>query len=715
MNSPEAADSLAARAAELRAELNRHAYLYYVLDAPEIDDAEYDELMRELQELEAAHPELRTPDSPTQRVGGEPLERFAQVRHLEPMLSLANARNEEELFAWDARNRRLLEAAGLDADMKYVVEPKIDGLAVSLTYRDGVFAVGATRGNGVVGEDVTANLRTIGSLPLRLFDDDPPPVVEVRGEVYLPLSSFARLNEERARQGLATFANPRNAAAGSIRQLDPALAASRPLDLWCYGIGYREGLELGAHSEALAWLRARGFRVNPFIETVPSIHAAAAACRRWEERRAELDYDIDGAVVKVDAFRLQTALGAVAHDPRWAIAFKFAPTTATTRLLAIDVNVGRTGVLTPFAVLEPVRVGGVTVERATLHNEDDIRRKDLRPGDDVIVQRAGDVIPQVVGPVTGGEVEVEGRRVPRAEYRAGLPEWRMPAVCPSCGAHTVRETGEVAVRCPNRSCPAQIVESIKHFVSKDAMDIDGLGEEAVAALHAAGLIENVADLYDLSLGRLVNVPLFSRKAKGPNGEDIVVPSKTAENVLAALAASKQQPFARVLFALGMRHVGSVTAEALAAHFGDIDALQAAGAEELAAVPGVGSVVAEAVRQYLDDERNRQTLAALRAHGLCFVAERAADRGARPLDGATFVLTGRLATLTRGEAQTRIEALGGKVGSSVTRATTAVVAGEDPGSKLDKARALGLPVLDEAAFLDLLERARHGDQIALELD
>jgi len=707
------ATEAAARAAELRAQLNRHAYLYYVLDAPEIDDAEYDELMRELQGLEAAHPELRTPDSPTQRVGGEPLERFAQVRHLEPLLSLANARNEDELRAWDARNRRLLEAAGLDDDVHYVVEPKIDGLAISLTYRDGLFTVGATRGNGVVGEDVTANLRTIGSLPLRLFGEAPPPVVEVRGEVYLPLSSFARLNEERTAQGLPTFANPRNAAAGSIRQLDPALAASRPLDLWCYGVGYREGLELGAHGEALEWLRAQGFRVNPHIATVASIDAAAEACRRWEERRAELDYDIDGAVVKVDAYRLQAALGAVAHDPRWAIAFKFAPTTATTRLLEIAVNVGRTGVLTPFAVLEPVAVGGVTVERATLHNEDDIRRKDVRPGDDVIVQRAGDVIPQVVGPVTGGDVEVGGRRVARSEYRTGLPEWRMPVTCPSCGAEVVRETGEVAVRCPNRSCPAQIVESIKHFVSKGAMDIDGLGEEAVAALHAAGLIENVADLYGLSLGRLVDVPLFSRKAKGPNGEEIVVPGKIAENVLAALEASKQQPFARVLFALGMRHVGSVTAEALASHFGDIDALQAADAEALAAVPGIGPVVAEAVRQYLDDERNQQTLAALRAHGLRFAEEAATDAEARPLEGQTYVLTGRLETMTRGEAQARLEALGGRVGSSVTRATTAVVVGEDPGSKLEKARALGLAVLDEPAFLEMLETAGRQGQSALE--
>ncbi len=694
----------AKRAAELRELVEHHAYLYYVLDQPEISDAEYDALFRELQALEERFPELRTPDSPTQRVGGEPLEKFAQVRHLEPMLSLANARDEEELRAWDARNRRLLEGAGLDdVPWRYVVEPKIDGLAISLTYRDGLFTVGATRGNGVVGEDVTANLRTIRALPLRLRGADPPPVVEVRGEVYLPLSAFARLNEQRAAEGLPTFANPRNAAAGSIRQLDPAVAASRPLSLFCYGVGAVEGLTLEDHHSALEWLRTQGFRVNPDIAVVDTIDEVAAACARWQERRPELDYDIDGAVVKVDSFALQRALGTVAHDPRWAIAFKFPPSTAVTRLHAIDVSVGRTGVLTPFAVLEPVAVGGVTVERATLHNEDDIRRKDIRPGDDVIVQRAGDVIPQVVGPVTAGEVEEAGRRVARAVRHAALPEWRMPPRCPACGSSVVRETGEVAVRCPNRSCPAQIIESIKHFVSKDAMDIEGLGDEAVAALHEAGLVRDVADLYDLDLSKLVDVPLFSRKAKGPNGEDIVVPGKLAENVLAALEASKAQPFARVLYALGIRHVGAVTARALAEHFGSLDALQAASVDELAAVPGVGPVVAEAVRQYLDDDHNRRTLEDLRRHGLRFV-EQARDRAAQPLAGRTFVLTGRLDTLTRSAAQERIEALGGRVGSAVSRSTDYVVAGADPGSKLARARALGITVLDEADFLALLDEA-----------
>ncbi|NLE21819.1 MAG: NAD-dependent DNA ligase LigA [Actinobacteria bacterium] len=715
MNEAEAAS----RAAELRETINRHAHLYYVLDAPEIDDAAYDALYRELQALEEEYPHLRTPDSPTQRVGGAPLEGFTQVRHLEPMLSLANARNEEELLAWDQRNRRLLEAQGLGEErFRYVVEPKIDGLAISLTYRDGVFVVGATRGNGEVGEDVTANLRTIGSIPLRLLTREPPPVVEARGEVYLPLAAFRRLNEQRIAAGLPAFVNPRNSAAGSIRQLDPRLAAARPLDVWCYGIGYSEGLDLQDHTGALEWLRAAGFKVNPDIVTVEGIEQVAAAARSWEERRADLDYDIDGAVVKVDAFALQRALGSVAHDPRWAIAFKFAPSTMTTRLHSIEVNVGRTGVLTPFAVLEPVFVGGVTVERATLHNEDDIRRKDIRPGDDVIVQRAGDVIPQVVGPVTTGEVEdEEGRRVSREARHAALPEWSMPRTCPACGAETVRETGEVAVRCPNRSCPAQLIESIKHFVSKGAMDIEGIGDETVALLHQQGLIENVADLYGLErdhfvrveAGKVVALPGFGGKTrKGPDGGLELVEAKRADKVLAAIEQSKQRPFARVLFALGIRHVGGVTAQALVERYPSMDALLSARAEDLAEVPGIGPVVAEAVEQYLGAEHNRETIEKLRAAGVRLVEESPA-RAEGPLTGSTFVLTGKLPTLTRGQAQELIEAAGGRVSSSVSRATDYVVAGEDAGSKLDKASRLGVAVIDEAALLELIGDGGEGRQ------
>jgi DNA ligase (NAD+) len=677
---------------ELRRVVEHHAYQYYVLDQPEISDEEYDALFRELQATEDEYPELRTPDSPTQRVGGEPLKEFAEVRHLQPMLSLANARRADELIAWDGRNRRLLEADGLgDVPIRYVTEPKIDGLAISLIYRDGVFVLGATRGNGIVGEDVTANLRTIHAIPLRLrgYDDGEavPPVVEVRGEVYLPLAGFSRLNEQRAQAGLPTFANPRNAAAGSIRQLDPAVAASRPLSLWTYGIGYSEGLALETHWQALAWLRERGFRVHPDVELHEDIDSVIEACKRWGERRARLDFDIDGVVIKIDSFRLQDALGAVAHDPRWAIAFKFAPTTATTKLRAIEVSVGRTGVLTPYAVLDPVEVAGVIVKSATLHNEEDIHRKDIRPGDTVIVQRAGDVIPQVVGPLT--------------QERTGAEQvWHMPTHCPSCGARVVRDEGEVAVRCPNRSCPAQIVESIKHFVSKDAMDIEGLGEEAVTALHEAGVVTNVGDLYELNLSTLVNVPLFSRKAKGPNGEDIVVPNKMAENVLVSLEASKRQPFARVLYALGIRHVGSVTARALVEHFSSIDALQAASLEEIAQVPGVGLVIAQAVKDYLADESNQETLAKLRAHGLCLVEEMP-QRRQGTLSGKTFVLTGTLATLSRTVARQRIEDLGGRVVDSVSKKTDYLVVGADPGAKLAKAQQLDVTIIGEDEFLKLL--------------
>jgi DNA ligase (NAD+) len=702
---PVASDDVRRRAVELRREIEHHAHLYYVLDRPEIGDADYDALLHELQDIEADHPELRTPDSPTQRVGGQPLEKFTQWRHLQAMLSLANARNPDELLAWNARNRRLLEAHGLgEAPMSYVTEPKIDGLAISLVYRDGMFERGATRGNGVIGEDVTANLRTIHAVPLRLAGLDRgeavPVVIEVRGEVYLPLAAFEKLNETRAAAGKSTFANPRNSAAGSIRQLDPAVAAARPLDIWCYQIGYREGLEFESHWQSLEWLRSQGFRVNPGSARHETIEQVAVECAAWVDRRAEVDYDIDGVVVKVDEVALQRDLGEVAHDPRWAIAFKFAPTTAVTRLHSIEVNVGRTGVLTPFAVLEPVQVGGVTVERATLHNEDDIHRKDVRPGDDVIVQRAGDVIPQVVGPA----IREEKGEQSVAAHEARAP-WHMPERCPACDSKVVREEDEVAVRCPNRSCPAQLVEAVRHFVSRGAMDIDGVGDEAVWALHQAGLVANVADLYDLSLSRLADVPLFTRKAKGPD-EDIVVPNRFAETLLASIEASKAQPFARVLFALGIRHVGGVTAQLLVEHFASLDELERASEAEIADVPGIGPVVATTVEQYLVDPHNRETLAKLRAHGLRFVEE-APQRAAGSLSGKTFVLTGALDTLSRVEAGERIAALGGKVGSSVSSRTDYVVAGASPGSKLAKAQKAGVAIIDEQALLAMLGEDGQG--------
>lgn len=723
MTDPERA---AARAAELRELLRHHAYLYYVLDQPEIDDAEYDAFLGELEAIESGHPELRTPDSPTQRVGAAPLERFAQVRHLEPMLSLANSRSEEELLAWHQRNHRYLQGRGLDdVTLRYVVEPKIDGLAVSLVYRDGVLVTGATRGDGETGEDITANLRTIKSLPLRLQGEAPPSVVEIRGEVYLPLAAFARLNEARVAAGLSTFVNPRNAAAGSVRQLDPAVSASRPLDIWCYGVGFREGLELRGHAVALDWLRRRGFRVNPSIAVVDDIDAAMESCRVWEERRSSLDFDIDGAVVKVDSFELQAALGSVAHNPRWAIAFKFAPTTATTRLESIEVKVGRTGVLTPYAVLKPVFVGGVTVERATLHNVDDVHRKDLREGDDVVVQRAGDVIPQVVAPVLSGSAEEEdgeGQLADRAERHAGLTVWQMPSECPACGSHVVRETGQVAVRCPNKSCPAQLVESIKHFVSKAAMDVEGLGEETVELLYREGLLSKVADIYllrrehlvRLEDGKVVSLPGFGgRKVKGEQGEVVLTGTRRADKLIDAIGRSRERSFARVVYGLGIPHVGSVTAQALVEAFPSIEDLMSASAEELAGVPGIGEVVAEAVRQYLGEERDREAIERLRSAGVRLREDSIPGPGGK-LMGRTFVLTGKLPHLTRGEAQARIVAMGGRVTGSVSQATDYVVAGEDAGSKLAHAQRLGVPVLDEEGFLALLAGDAPDDQAERQL-
>jgi len=684
----------ARRAAQLRREIERHNYLYYALDQPELSDAEYDRLLDELKRLEGEHPDLRTPDSPTQRVGAEPLAAFAQVRHPQPMFSLANARDEEELADWRRRVEKLLLEDGIDPDSAaYVTEPKIDGLAVSLVYEGGRLARGATRGNGEVGEDVTANLRTIGAVPLtlRLAEGEAPPaVVEVRGEVYLSLKAFALLNEERAAAGEPAFANPRNAAAGSIRQLDPRVAAGRPLNIWCYQVGYTEGLELGSHSEALGWLREHGFRVNPLVERHESFEEVITACRAWEERRPELDYDIDGAVVKVDSYAMQEALGVVGRDPRWAVAYKFAPSIAETKLLSIEVNVGRTGALNPYAVMEPVEVGGVTISHATLHNEEDIHRKDIRVGDHVIVQRAGDVIPQVVGPVI--------------QKRTGAEEvYHIPVDCPSCGSKVVHPEGEAVARCPNRSCPSQIVESIKHFVSKGAMDVDGVGESRVQRLFELGLIRNLADLYYLGrddlLGLVVSV---STNEKGTTVEHRLQERSVAK-ILASLAESRQRPFQRVLFALGIRHVGSINARLLAEHFGDIDALMAAGEEQIAAVEGIGPVIAESVREYFGEPHNRETVERLRQAGLQFAVAEEAAAAEKPLAGKVFVLTGTLATMKRSEAKERIEALGGKVSSSVGKGTDYVAAGENPGSKADKARELGKTILTEAELIDLLGR------------
>jgi len=689
---------IAKKAAGLRREIERYNHLYYVMDQPEISDAEFDALFAELQRLEAQYPELLTPDSPTQRVGAEPLSAFTQIRHPLPMLSLANARNGQELEEWHRRILKLLAEAGIDADsLEYVTEPKIDGLAISLIYEDGRLTLGATRGNGEVGEDVTANLRTIGAIPLAMRlkpGEQPPAVVEVRGEVYLPLKAFERFNEERARAGEPTFANPRNAAAGSVRQLDPRVAAKRPLSMWCYQIGYSEGLKLDSQWQALEWLKEHGFKVNPLAQKHESFAQAAAACAAWEERRATLDYDIDGAVVKVAAFAMQERLGVVGRAPRWAVAYKFAPSTATTRLLRIGINVGRTGALNPYAVMEPVEVGGVTVSQATLHNEEDINRKDIREGDWVIIQRAGDVIPQVVGPVIQKRT---GREKP----------FRMPNKCPSCGSHTVRPEDEVVVRCPNRSCPSQIVESIKHFVSKGAMDIDGVGERLVEVLfHPRGrepLITNMADLYFFKKEDLVG--LETSRSINSKGNTVIhrLQEKSVNNILKALGASQARPFHRVLFALGIRHVGSINAQLLAAHFRSIDALMSASEDEIGQIEGIGPVIAAAVREYFSEPHNLETVKRLRAAGLRLEV-RPEEVVARPLSGKSFVLTGTMASLGRAEAKEKIESLGGKVSGSVGKGTNYVVVGENPGSKLKKAQQLGKTILTESEFLELVVAA-----------
>lgn len=663
----------AERAAELRRLLEYHNHRYYVLDDPEVGDDEYDALLNELRDIEAAEPELRTPDSPTQRVGGKPLGKFAQVRHLQPMLSLANARNEEELRAWDARVRKLADAAGHDGEIEYVTEPKIDGLAISLVYEDGVLTRGATRGDGEIGEDVTQNLRTIGAIPLRV--EGAPELLEVRGEIYLPLAAFAELNEARAEAGEPTFANPRNSAAGSIRQLDPSVTASRPLSMWCYGVGV--GLDLPTHHENMEWLREHGFKVSPNVELHRELESLVAGCRAWEERRERLDFEIDGVVVKVNDLELQRDLGVVGREPRGAIAWKFAPMTATTTLRSVEWNVGRTGHMVPFAALEPVQVSGVTVKLATLHNEEDLARKDVRPGDEVIVMRAGDVIPQVVSPTSKAQ---------RAKKRADTP--RPPERCPSCGTPTVKPEGGVWTICPNRAgCPGQLFQAVKHFVSKGAMDIDGLGEKQAYRFLSDGLIDSVAGIYELTMEQLTPLEGFGEIS--------------ARNLLTAIEGSKQTPFFRVLYGLGIPGIGYVNARALAEQFGSMDALIAATPEQIVETPGIGPVLAETIAQTLAEQRTLELIERLRSHGLQMEQERRAPAPEGPLTGRTLVLTGTLPNLSREDAAARIEAAGGKVTGSVSKKTDYVVVGEDPGSKLTKAEQLGTELLDEAGLLELL--------------
>jgi DNA ligase (NAD+) len=661
-----------ARAAELREQVSYHSHRYHVLDDPEVGDDVYDTLFNELKALETEYPELVEESSPTQRVGEEPVSRLQKVSHLQPMLSLANARSEDELRAWVGRMRSHLAREGIeDPAFRFVAEPKIDGLAISLIYRDGVLERGATRGNGEVGEDVTHNLRTIGAIPLRV--EGAPALLEVRGEVYMSLPDFQALNERRAEAGLSTFMNPRNSAAGTIRQLDPALAAERPLSMWCYGIGVTEGLRLESHWEALEWLREHGFRVNGDVRLLESEDEVVAQCLAWQERRGALDFEIDGVVVKVDDVELQRRLGVVGRDPRWAIAWKFPPTTAVTRLNGIEWNVGKFGDLHPFAVLEPVHVGGVTVKLATLHNEEDLARKDVRVGDEVIVLRAGDVIPQVVSPAPHAVERPDRGPVPTP-----------PAACPSCGTPTEKGPG-VFTRCPNRNCPARQWQLLKSFAA--VMDIDGLGEKQVATFQEKGLVKTAADFYRLTQEQLVALERMGETS--------------AANLLQAIAESKQRPFGVVLFAIGIEGVGYVTGRNLAARFRTIDALLDATPEQIAETPGVGPIVAQLIHDQLADPQMRELIADLRALGLRFEQE-GPPPGEGPLRDQTFVITGTLPDLTREEATERILAAGGKVTGSVSKKTSYVVAGDSPGSKLVKAEKLGVPVIDESGLLALLD-------------
>jgi DNA ligase (NAD+) len=663
------------RVRELRSELELHAHRYYVLDDPTIGDDAYDALLDELRRLEAEHPQLLTPDSPTQRVGGEPVGRLEKVTHLEPMLSLGNVRSETELRAWVERMRTHLAREGIaEPRFKFVVEPKIDGLAISLVYRDGVLERGATRGNGEIGEDVTHNLRTIGSIPLRV--EDVPPLLEVRGEVYMSLKDFADLNERRAQAGQSTFMNPRNSAAGTIRQLDPADAAQRPLSMWCYQVGVVDGLSFQQHSEALGWLREHRFRVNSDIKVLDSEEDVIAQCLDWQARRGELDFEIDGVVVKVDNLQLQRRLGSVGRDPRWAVAWKFPPTTAVTKLEKVMWNIGKFGDLRPYAMLAPVAVGGVTIKLATLHNEEDLRRKDLRPGEEVIVMRAGDVIPQVVSPAPH-VVDRGGKRPPRP---------RPPSRCPFCSTKTVKPRDSVFSQCPNRDCPARAWQLLKHFVSQGAMDIEGLGEKQVALLQERGLVRTAGDYYRLTEVQLTELEGFAEQS--------------ARNLIDAIDASKQRPFARVLFALGIEEVGEVTARNLAMRFRDIDALLGASPEEIAQTPGIGEKMASTISDQLADERMRALIADLRELGLA-LREEGPPPSEGPLADKTLVLTGTLPHWTREQATEKIMAAGGRVTGSVSKNTDYLVAGETAGTKLAKAERLHVPVLDEAGLRELV--------------
>ncbi len=667
-------ESLTKRVENLRKQLEHHEYLYYVLDRPEISDAEYDRLMRELRDLEEAHPELRSPDSPTQRVGGQPREGFVKVPHSSPMLSLDNALNEQELREFDARVRALLKSEKFE----YVAELKLDGLSMAASYAGGTFQQALTRGDGRVGEDVTGNARTIRSLPLRIRKQsllEKP--FEVRGEVVMPRRSFEHLNDERERAGLSRFANPRNAGAGALRALDPSVTAARQLDYFSYFLLQDGRPMFPSHWQSLETLSAAGFKVNPCRKKCSGVDDLLHFIRDWETKRDTLPYEIDGVVAKIDSIEQQEKLGWTAKAPRWAIAFKYPARQASTILESIEVQVGRTGTLTPVAHLKPVIVGGVTVSRATLHNEDEIARLGVDIGDTVLVERSGDVIPKIV------------RVVDHGPHRR---RFHMPSACPVCGGHIVREQGEAASRCVNTNCPARLRESLLHFASRGVMDIDGMGDALVDQLLARGLVHNIADLYHITVDQLLELERMGKKSA----------SKVIQNV----DHSRCQPLARVLNGLGIPFVGERTAQILASHFGSLDAIAAASPESLQEANEIGPKVAESIRQFFAEERNRELIERLRAAGLRFTAPKEAKRTG-PLTGLTFVLTGTLPALKREDAKERIETAGGKVAGSVSSKTSYVVAGEEAGSKLDKARELNIPILDEAGLLAMLNSNHRG--------
>ncbi len=663
-------EQLAAHVADLRHQIEEAAYQYYVKDSPVLTDAEYDQLMIELQRIEQEHPELQSPDSPTQRVGAGPVQDVPQHRHPVPMLSLANARSEEELRAWHRRAQNILP----QATFEYVCELKIDGLAMALTYEHGKLTVGASRGDGMVGEDWTPNVRTVRTIPQKLRGEQIPDKVEVRGEIYMSTRNFEKLNEELTDNRL--FANPRNAAAGSLRQKDPRITATRHLDFFAYQIGYMQGMDVNSQWEALQLLRAWGFPVNPHIHLAKTLDEVMDYCNQWEKERFNLPYEIDGVVIKINDLAQQQELGVVARDPRWAIAFKYPPTQVATRLLDIRVNIGRTGSVNPWALLEPDNIRGVTVSRAALHNEGDIQRKDLRIGDWVLVQRAGEVIPQVVKPIV--------------ERRTGQEEvYHLPERCPLCDTPIVRIPDQAMAYCPNEQCPARNLESIIHFVSRGAMDIETIGEKMCEQLVNAGYIKSVADFYSLTRDQLLAL-------EG-------VKAKSADNMLTAIEASKQRPFWRLLFGLNIRYVGEKTAQLVAEAFGNIDRLLAANEAEIVGVPGIGPIIGHSLYTWLQDEKNCALIERLRQAGVNMQDEQRTTTG--PLAGQTFLLTGRLSSMTRPAAEEAIVKLGGKIATGVSKSLNHLIVGEDAGSKLTKAQKAGVPIHDEQWLLELLKE--HG--------